>query len=163
MPKGVLTVLAIALTIVVGAGVWLARSGGPGIRVVAALPDAPGVRVGARVDYRGIDVGLVEEIVFSESGVVLRLHLTRADVPLRNIDRVEVRPTGLLGDRGIAIVPASGNGRAWQPGDTLGAMPLDTTAARRQAEAGALVDAAVSKFRKPDSLGTLATPARVRR
>ena len=109
---------------------------------MAALGEAPGVRVGARVSYRGVDVGAVEHIALTGSGVVLALRLSRPDVPLRNTDQVAVRSTGLLGDAAIAILPKSaGDGRAWAEGDTLRAAPPDSAALARQASARALVDA----------------------
>ena len=155
MPRRLLLILSTAVVIVVGAGVWLARGRVSKIRVIAAVPDASGVRPGARVDYRGVQVGSVEAVALSDSMVVLRLQLTRTDIPLRNTDRVAVKTLGLLGDRAIDIVPGAGSGQAWREGDTLSAMPIDTAALRRQAEARAFVEAAINKFVKPDSADTL--------
>src|SRR5688500_296897 len=50
-------------------------------RIYAELSAAPGVRTGASVSFRGVPVGVVEKIAFTESGVRLTLVLTRTDVP----------------------------------------------------------------------------------
>ena len=161
MPRRLLIIIGIALSVVIGPGVWLAQGRWSGIGVVAAVPNASGLRVGARVDYRGIEVGTLERMTLADSMVVLHLRVTRTDVPLRNTNRVAVRVLGLLGDRAVEIVRGPGSGRVWKDGDTLTAMLLDTAAVRRESEARALVEAAVATFVTPDSLDTLRVPRRV--
>lgn len=151
MPARLLAVLGIAAVALVGVTVWSARERAPELRVIAAVPEARGLRVGTRVDYRGIEIGAVRQVAFTESTVVLTIHLTRADVPLRSTDRIDVRPVGLFGDVAVTIVPGSHVGRAWRAGDTLRAVPTDTLASARQAAVRALVDAALSRVLAPDS------------
>lgn len=133
MPRGLAAIALIVIALVVGAAVALWRSRTPPTRVTAVLPDAPGITVGSPVEYRGIRVGSIEEVHFTEAAVVLTLRLDRTDLPLRNTDRVEVR-TRSVAERAIAIVPSRDAGRDWLPGDTLHVVPADTLGARREAE-----------------------------
>ena len=152
MPGRLLIILVVALSILVGASLSLTRGRVGAIHVVAALGEAPGIRQGTRVDFRGLDVGTVEDIALKDSMVILELRITRTDIPLRNTDRVTVRTMGLLGDGFIEIISGRATGRPWKAGDTLGWIPRDTATVRRQAEARVLIDAALEKVLRSDSL-----------
>lgn len=151
MPRGITAIGTIVIALAVGAAVALWRSGAPPIRVVASLPEAPGIAVGMPVEYRGIKVGSVENLEFAEAAVLLTLRLDRPDLPLRNTDRVAVRTRG-LGERGIAIVPSRDAGQAWQPGDTLQPMPPDAIGSAREAAAQAIMSGAIQQVLARDSI-----------
>ena len=98
----------LALLVVVGAALLtgalaMVRRPRAAMSINALVPDAPGVRVGADVTYRGIPIGRVAEITFADSGVRLVLDLERADVPLRAGDSLWLRSIGLLGDKVLEI------------------------------------------------------------
>jgi ABC-type transporter Mla subunit MlaD len=101
------------------------------LTVLAVLPNAPGLNEGASVTYRGVEVGTVEHISFSDTAVQIQLHLTRSDVPLRVGDQVRIASLGLLGDKIVDIVPGPVSARALTHTDTLGAAPADSLAAAR--------------------------------
>jgi ABC-type transporter Mla subunit MlaD len=143
--------LAVALASLVAATIWLSRASASSVEIVAAVPVAEGVRTGSPVSYRGVQVGLVRRVAFTDSAVVLTLRLDRSDVPLRDTDRIDVRPIGLFGDRSVTIVPSNAAGRAWTPADTLRGMPPDTLAPARQAAARAVLDATLGRLSRPAS------------
>jgi len=117
-----LTVFALALTSCTRAG---------NDRVVhSVLPSASGVRDGATVTFRGIDVGRVERVTFDSSGVRLAIRIARADMPLRAKDRVAVRSMGLFGDMQVEIQPGPLSAPPASDGATLPAAPPDTLAVR---------------------------------
>lgn len=110
------------------------------LKVVAVLPNAAGLKEGASVTYRGVEVGTVENISFSDTAVQIKLHFTRSDVPLRVGDQVRIATLGLLGDKIVDIVPGPVSARALSHADTLGAAPADSLAAARGDVAEEIVD-----------------------
>jgi len=94
------------------------------------LPSASGVRDGATVTFRGIDVGRVERVTFDSSGVRLAIRIVRADMPLRAKDRVAVRSMGLFGGMQVEIQPGPLSAPPASDGATLPAAPPDTLAVR---------------------------------
>lgn len=151
MPRGLAAIITITIALVVGGAVALLRSRTPSTRVVAILPEAPGIVEGGMVEYRGVRVGSVERLRLTESAVVLTLRLDRQDLPLRNTDRVAVVTRG-IGGRGLAIIPSRDAGQAWQAGDTLRPVPPDTLGAEREAAARALMNGAIQRALARDSL-----------
>ena len=110
--------------------------------VVAMLPSAPGLKEGATVTYRGIEVGKVERIRFADTAVQVEFRLTRSDVPLRTRDQVHIASLGLLGDKAMDILPGPVTAPLLQPSDTLAAAPADSLNAVR----AAVGDEIVSSF-----------------
>jgi ABC-type transporter Mla subunit MlaD len=64
---------------------------------------APGLKKSARVQYRGIDVGLVKQVYFTPSGVRIDLLLERQDVPIRTQDTVRIHSVGAFGEQVVDI------------------------------------------------------------
>ena len=75
------------------------------LRLQAVVSMAPGVRVGSAVLFRGIEVGRVSSITFADSGVLLGLELSRADVPLRSADTIRFATVGVLGEKVVDVRP----------------------------------------------------------
>ena len=98
----------------------------------ADLPDATGVREGAVVRYRGVQIGQVEQVAFVDSVVHLTVGLTRPDVPLRSGDGVRLAADGLFGDRTLDVVPGPVTSPELRNGGTLGAAPRDSVAQLRR-------------------------------
>ena len=146
----------------------LSACGDRGRVVHAVLPEAPGLREGALVRYRGIVVGTVKSARIVDSGVRLDLGIERADAPLRRGDRVRMTNVGIFGDREVEIVPGPLHTPRLAAEDNLSAYPPDTLAAIREALIGAVVKNAFERLgvfdtvpasRKPTSSGQ-PTPAR---
>src|SRR3569832_70596 len=109
-------------------------------RVVhAVVPAARGLKEGALVRFRGIEVGRVNAVRIVDSGVQLDLAIERADAPLRTADRVRLAPSGLFGDNEVELVPGSVKAPKLAPNGWLAAVPLDTLAAIREAVAAEYV------------------------
>jgi ABC-type transporter Mla subunit MlaD len=66
---------------------------------------APGLKKNARVQYRGVDVGLVKQVYFTPGGVRIDLLLERDDVPIRTQDTVRLVAVGPFGAQVVDIRP----------------------------------------------------------
>jgi ABC-type transporter Mla subunit MlaD len=66
---------------------------------------APGLKKSARVQYRGVDVGVVKEVYFTPGGVRIDLLLERNDVPIRTRDTVRITSVGAFGEQVVDIQP----------------------------------------------------------
>lgn len=144
-----LTVFALALTTCTRAG---------DDRVIhSVIPNASGVRDGATVTFRGVEVGRVERVTFDSSGVRLAIRIVRADMPLRAQDRVAVRSMGLFGDMQVEIQPGPLSAPPVGDGATLPAAPADTLAGLRTEVVTAILGAGLAQLR--DSTHHASRPA----
>jgi ABC-type transporter Mla subunit MlaD len=66
---------------------------------------APGLKKSARVQYRGVDVGLVKQVYFTPGGVRIDLLIQRPDVPIRSQDTVRITSVGAFGQQVVDITP----------------------------------------------------------
>jgi phospholipid/cholesterol/gamma-HCH transport system substrate-binding protein len=100
--------VATLIGVAVGVAVAIVAAGWRGERTVqrarTTLSHAEGLREGARVTYRGVEVGTVKRLTFESTGIGAELHLHR-EVPIRMADSVALRTMGLLGDRVLDIAP----------------------------------------------------------
>ncbi len=104
MPKRLIATLAVALGILAAVALRTWRGGRTVQRARAVLSHAGGLREGALVTYRGVEVGIVSRVTFDTAGIAVDLAFRRP-VPLRTADTATMRTLGLLGDRSIDIVP----------------------------------------------------------
>ena len=68
---------------------------------------APGLKKSARVQFRGVDIGLVKEVYFTPSGVRIDVLVQRGDVPIRAQDTVRIASAGAFGEQVIDIRPGN--------------------------------------------------------
>lgn len=66
---------------------------------------ALGVKKGSRVQFRGVDIGLVKQVYFTPGGVRIDLLLERKDVPIRTQDTVRISSVGAFGEQVVDIRP----------------------------------------------------------
>jgi ABC-type transporter Mla subunit MlaD len=66
---------------------------------------APGLKKSARVQYRGVDVGLVKQVYFTPGGVRIDLLIERDDAPIRTRDTVRIMSVGAFGSQVVDIQP----------------------------------------------------------
>lgn len=66
---------------------------------------ASGLKKGAPVQYRGVDVGLVKQVYFTPAGVRIDLLIERDDVPMRARDSVFIKSRGAFGEQIVDIRP----------------------------------------------------------
>ena len=95
------------------------------IHVIAE--QAPGLKKSARVQYRGVDVGLVKEVYFTPGGVRIDLLLERTDVPIRAQDTVRITSVGAFGEQVVSIQPGVQTAPLIARGATLPKVEPDTT------------------------------------
>lgn len=88
---------------------------------------APGLKKSARVQYRGVDIGLVKQVYFTPGGVRIDLLLERADVPIRSQDTVRITSVGAFGEQVVSIQPGVQTAPLIARGATLPKVQPDTT------------------------------------
>lgn len=88
---------------------------------------APGLKRSARVQYRGIEVGLVKQVYFTPGGVRIDLLIQRNDVPIRTQDTVRITQVGAFGEQVVDIRPGVQTAPLIARGATLPKVQPDTT------------------------------------
>lgn len=88
---------------------------------------APGLKRTARVQYRGVDVGLVREVYFTPGGVRIDLLIQRDDVPIRVKDTVRIASVGAFGEQVVDIQPGDQTAALIAPGATLPKVQPEST------------------------------------
>ena len=135
---GVLMTVALAI-LVVGA-LWLRQPGGQVYHF--ELPEAPNLRIGAPVRFRGLAVGQVDDVAFTDTSVRVTIRITRADVPMRRGTAARIGPTGIFGDNDVELVPsATPSAPPLPPGSTLERAGPDSAQLAAEARAAAVRNA----------------------
>jgi ABC-type transporter Mla subunit MlaD len=144
----VFVTVLVAFVIVMAA---LMQTRGPhGSVIYADLAKASGLREGATVSFRGIDVGRVSHIAFLPNGLRVTITLSRPDVPLRTGDGARARLNGLFGDVALELVPVSGTGGPLPEGGILSEVPPDADMLRLQLASEEL-SRSLARVLNPDS------------
>lgn len=94
-------------------------------RIHFHIDDASGLIKNSPVLVAGIRVGVIEDIVL-EKGLARINMIVRNDVALSKSSRVELRASGILGDKMVVIVPGSANDPLVADGDQI--MTVDNNA-----------------------------------
>lgn len=105
-------------------------------RVSSEVTTADGLWIGTPVRIAGVEIGSVAEIGLTKTGTRADLQLDiRAGYPLPADSTVELRSSGMLGDRFVAVVPGTAQ-TALKPGAILkeGGAAFDMDAIGRQAQ-----------------------------
>ncbi len=104
---------AIGLTILVSLGLlgglimWLTNFtfGGRSFRATILFPNAGGMTVGTRVDYRGVRIGRIVAINPEPEGVALEVEISPANRLIPANSLIEATQAGLVGETSIDIIP----------------------------------------------------------
>ncbi|KUI34213.1 MCE family protein [Mycobacterium sp. GA-2829] len=91
-------------------------------KVSVQLPAAAGLYENANVTYRGTNVGRVQGVSLTETGVVAELSL-KSDIPIPSDLTAEVHSASSIGEQYVALIPDSDTGRLAE-GDVI---PLNRT------------------------------------
>ncbi|MEZ0353756.1 MCE family protein [Mycobacterium sp. pR1184] len=86
--------------------------------VTLELPRAAGLYPSANVSYRGTEVGHVESVRLTDSGVKAVLSL-RSDVKIPSDLRAEVHSQSALGEQYVSLLPRNGNAMPLKNGDLI--------------------------------------------
>jgi ABC-type transporter Mla subunit MlaD len=89
--------------------------------------EAPGLKKGARVLYRGVDVGLVQQVYFTPGGVRIDLLIEREDAPIRAQDTVKIVSVGAFGAQVVDIHPGPQSAPLIRRGTTLPKVQPEST------------------------------------
>ncbi|MDA2893250.1 MlaD family protein [Mycolicibacterium sp. BiH015] len=110
-------------------------------RVTVQLANSAGLYQNANVTYRGTEVGHVQAVRLTTTGVDAVLSL-RADVPIPANADAEVHSQTAVGEQFLALVPRSGDGPSLSDGDTISvdrtSLPPDINALLGSTNAGLL-------------------------
>ncbi|MDX1888947.1 MlaD family protein [Mycolicibacterium sp. 050158] len=87
-------------------------------RVTLQLPTAAGLYSSGNVTYRGTEVGRVESVQLTNTGVDATLSLT-SDVPIPADLKAEVHSQTAVGEQFVALLPRSANGPVLKDGDVI--------------------------------------------
>jgi len=139
-----LSLLALVVVAVVAGGVAYATHGGPR-RFYVELPQAPGVREGVPVWYRGVAVGTVDSLGFTAERVRLRLAITRRDLPLRRGDRAHLAPMGVAGTNVIDILPGPATSPLLDDGGEIPSAWPDTTGVATPQQTDSMIRAIIQR------------------
>lgn len=94
------------------------------------LPEASGLYPKALVNYRGVEVGTVEELTVEDTGISVRLSLDD-DVRIPSRLRAEVRSSSAIGEQYVNLVPEGSGGPALADGAVIDAkdaeLPVSTS------------------------------------
>ena len=113
-------VTTIALVFLVTGALWLARGGlGRGYPLYLKVPWGAGLKQGQPVLLSGVNIGIVDDIMFERRGyVVVKLNIQKKyKVPVGTTATVE--PNGLFGDMEIALRPSVVTSQSFATGDTV--------------------------------------------
>lgn len=124
------------------------------IIVHALVRKAPGLKPGARVEYRGIDIGVVRSVGFTDAGVKLDLAIERRDAPIRSRDQVWITSEGTFETQVVDIIPGDSTAPLVARGASLTAAPADSMLGMQEQVTRAIADA-VDRVVERDSTGAL--------
>jgi ABC-type transporter Mla subunit MlaD len=88
---------------------------------------APGLKKGVRVLYRGVDVGVVRQVYFTSGGVRIDLLIQRRDAPIRTQDTVRITSVGPFGAQVVDIQPGLQTAPLIARGSTLTQVQPEST------------------------------------
>jgi phospholipid/cholesterol/gamma-HCH transport system substrate-binding protein len=92
-------------------------------RVTMQLAETGGLYPRGNVTYRGTEVGRVESVGLTDSGVVATLSL-RSDIPIPADLDAQVHSQSAVGEQFVELIPRTGSGPLLQEGSVI---PLDRT------------------------------------
>lgn len=90
---------------------------------------APGLQKDAPVRYRGVNVGFVQQVYFTDGGVRIDLVVEHDSVPIRQQDTVRIVPIGAFGAQAIDITPGPQTAPLLARGATLPRVEPESTVA----------------------------------
>jgi phospholipid/cholesterol/gamma-HCH transport system substrate-binding protein len=86
--------------------------------VTVELPRAAGLYAGGNVTYRGSEVGRIDDVKLTETGVAVVLSL-RSDVAIPSDLDAQVHSVSSVGEQYMALLPRSGNSASLKNGDVI--------------------------------------------
>lgn len=117
---GVITLVAGALMTIKFLDVPNLLWGGGHYRVDVELPHSAGLYVNANVTYRGVQVGRVQDVELTDTGVAARLSIdSNFTIPV-DLD-AQVHSQSALGEQFVALVPRDSSGQVLKDGDIIAA------------------------------------------
>lgn len=87
---------------------WLSKMqlGVQKYHVWVQFDDANGMKVGAPVRYRGVDVGKIQLLKANANGILVQLQIQRSDLLIPQDVQVQANQAGLIGETAIDLIPS---------------------------------------------------------
>jgi phospholipid/cholesterol/gamma-HCH transport system substrate-binding protein len=128
--EGSVGLLLISGLLVLGAGVAWIKGFSPGSRSYTVWVDFPGtvgIQTGSTVNYRGVKVGRVMEMIPESGGVRIKISITPSDLKITADSQLTIDQVSLLGESVLNITPPRDSKTI-----TTAAKPLDRDCDRAQ-------------------------------
>ncbi|WP_123025427.1 MCE family protein [Mycolicibacterium stellerae] len=87
-------------------------------RITVELPETGGLYPRSNVTYRGVEVGIVDSVSLTDSGVAAVLSL-KSDTRIPADVDVEIHSVSSVGEQFVQLIPRSGNGPDLKDGDVI--------------------------------------------
>ena len=87
-------------------------------RVTLELPETGGLYPRSNVTYRGTEVGIVDSVALTDTGVAAVLSL-KSDIEIPADLEAEVHSVSAVGEQYVELLPRSGKGPALKDGDVI--------------------------------------------
>jgi len=99
--------ILVGLAVLVGLVVWIRglRFGDRSYSFVVNFPNVAGMKEGATVRYRGVDVGNITDIQAATNGVDVTIEIESADLVIPEDVAIEANQSGLIGETSVDITP----------------------------------------------------------
>lgn len=99
--------ILVGLAAFVGLVLWIKgiKWGARTYQFIVSFNDVAGMKVGATVRYRGVDVGRIIDVKATTNGVDATIEIDSADLVIPRNVRIEANQSGLIGETSIDITP----------------------------------------------------------
>lgn len=99
--------ILVGLAVLAGLVVWIRglKFGDRSYSFVVNFPNVAGMKEGATVRYRGVDVGNITDIQATTNGVDITIKIESADLVIPEDVTIEANQSGLIGETSVDITP----------------------------------------------------------
>ncbi|HBB36305.1 MAG TPA: MCE family protein [Cyanobacteria bacterium UBA8803] len=99
--------ILLGLGVFVGLVLWIRgiRWGDRSYQFIVRFTDVAGMKTGASVRYRGVDVGKIKQVKATTNGVDVTMEIDSADLAIPRDSAIEANQSGLIGETSIDITP----------------------------------------------------------
>ncbi|HAG83127.1 MAG TPA: MCE family protein [Cyanobacteria bacterium UBA12227] len=99
--------ILVGLAVFVGLVLWIRglRVGNRSYEFTVGFPNVAGMKEGATVRYRGVDVGKITKINATTNGVDVTIEIASADLVIPRNAVIEANQSGLIGETSVDITP----------------------------------------------------------
>jgi len=99
--------ILVGLAVLAGLAIWIRgwKFGDRSYSFVVNFPNVAGMKEGATVRYRGVDVGNITDIQATTNGVDVTIEIASEDLVIPEDVAIEANQSGLIGETSVDITP----------------------------------------------------------